>query len=183
MWQKVKPREVGSPPLARGTAVIARKSALLRRITPACAGNRVIPPAQPRGLWDHPRLRGEQPLAVRARRGGLGSPPLARGTAISGAIPYSRARITPACAGNSILMSKSAHRFWDHPRLRGEQEKSVGNGLTRAGSPPLARGTGDAPAIRQALRRITPACAGNSIAAPCPLRLSRDHPRLRGEQV
>ena len=66
--------------------------------------------------------------------------------------------------------------------MRGEQRKWAVTEICRIGSPPLARGTGNAVNPYQFFPRITPACAGNSVSG-CPSALQiRDHPRLRGEQ-
>ena len=49
------------------------------------------------------------------------------------------------------------------------------------GSPPLARGIPPFPFSRLASSRITPACAGNTVAISCVFCCNWDHPRLRGE--
>ena len=69
---------------------------------------------------DHPRLRGEyvltaEPIAVLAR-------------------------ITPACAGNTLNLQVADLRYKDHPRLRGEYETYSKKSIADEGSPPLARG-------------------------------------------
>ena len=131
---------------------------------------------------DHPRLRGEQ--GIFAGSAGLqpGSPPLARGT--DNAIIFSTPAvgITPACAGNSFLLSATARAIKDHPRLRGEQKYSSYIGTINAGSPPLARGTGRVADAAWRPCRITPACAGNRLRPRVYRLYNGDHPRLRGEQ-
>ena len=110
---------------------------------------------------DHPRLRGEQALAFVPSVCVVGSPPLARGTVRYFLFGPAKTRITPACAGNRILMALRACIRWDHPRLRGEQFARVMPAPYSTGSPPLARGT---VLTRNAARinaGITPACAGN----------------------
>ena len=91
-------------------------------ITPACAGNsalcRIFPPAR----RDHPRLRGEQTRCTRCMASIVGSPPLARGTAQVGGNRNMQDRITPACAGNSLITAANHIKSRDHPRLRGEQD-------------------------------------------------------------
>ena len=52
--------QAGSPPLARGTDFERRYGRAYRGITPACAGNRNPACPYAHGVWDHPRLRGEQ---------------------------------------------------------------------------------------------------------------------------
>ena len=94
------PQQMGSPPLARGTAAPAAPSIVTSGITPACAGNSAGPVLVGFRCRDHPRLRGEQLLGTFDLSEIWGSPPLARGT-----VAYARGRprasgITPACAGN-----------------------------------------------------------------------------------
>ena len=172
----------GSPPLARGTELLALTDAADVGITPACAGNR---PARSSRSWlrrDHPRLRGEQKLVDSATIASLGSPPLARGTAVAAADDGRAVGITPACAGNSPPDERGLVVAEDHPRLRGEQLSSFRNRSRLLGSPPLARGTGTQPPRKPGARGITPACAGNSSRPSPATTASRDHPRLRGEQ-
>ena len=153
----------GSPPLARGTGFLRAPTKSGTGITPACAGNSKHVVCDARQLWDHPRLRGEQIDVIDAYYLIWGSPPLARGTACAAIPRHGRARITPACAGNSISSTAVPSAARDHPRLRGEQKTPSG---------PLV----PAP-------WITPACAGNSAVRLLPSPLAWDHPRLRGEQA
>ncbi len=127
-------------------------------------------------------MRGEQCFSPGRLAAGIGSPPLARGTVLSGTPKQVAWAITPACAGNSALCFIFPPARRDHPRLRGEQQPEPQNGLFPAGSPPLARGTATIFAVDNNAFRITPACAGNSCAAPIFRGRRGDHPRLRGEQ-
>ena len=74
-------------------------------ITPACAGNSRSQDYICRCQGDHPRLRGEQERDVLVHYSPLGSPPLARGTDRVDFYGAIRFRITPACAGNRLLLS------------------------------------------------------------------------------
>ena len=156
---------LGSPPLARGTVLFARAISCGDRITPACAGNSIPMKRSYVKVGDHPRLRGEQTAVHLFSFLRLGSPPLARGTAGDRRFFKPLPGITPACAGNRALPSAPADTTEDHPRLRGEQFDKVLQEKTEAGSPPLARGTAIASPLRLSMRRITPACAGNSAFA------------------
>ena len=98
---RTRARNGGSPPLARGTARFTSSTALLRGITPACAGNSPLPHKPVFQSWDHPRLRGEQWQQFQPPTEAQGSPPLARGTATVTSATSMVGRITPACAGNS----------------------------------------------------------------------------------
>ena len=127
-------------------------------------------------------MRGEQSAFSRSKSLCTGSPPLARGTGTGSESIKDFGGITPACAGNSFLPASFYIQSRDHPRLRGEQLKTISREIMSGGSPPLARGT--APWVRPyaQVQRITPACAGNSIRGIRHASRTRDHPRLRGEQ-
>ena len=133
------------------------------RITPACAGNRVLPFSIFGSAKDHPRLRGEQHQLSVFICPEQGSPPLARGTVYRFAPGDADFRITPACAGNSSRYRKTGSSPRDHPRLRGEQGACRPCFIVALGSPPLARGTVCRGSRPPSIRRITPACAGNRL--------------------
>ena len=113
----------------------------------------------------------------------LGSPPLARGTVPVRQVHRPRIGITPACAGNRVILASTCTPQRDHPRLRGEQHTTGGCGVPPMGSPPLARGTGLSASHVAAGVGITPACAGNSLLEGDNDTADWDHPRLRGEQA
>ena len=66
--------------------------------------------------------------------------------------------------------------------MRGEKEGSAPVMARRLGSPPHARGKGDASLVICGMTRITPACAGKSKPAACRNEIAQDHPRMRGEK-
>ena len=72
---------------------------------------------------------------------------------------------------------------WDHPRLRGNNWYSLETIVRRLGSPPLAReqlSCGQAAIYPDG---ITPACAGTTMPGVMDDIITRDHPRLRGNNV
>ena len=153
----------GSPPLARGTVFNGVAAKEPSGITPACAGNRTHLSLFSGIGGDHPRLRGEQIPSFYRRAKRKGSPPLARGTVLFAWAISCGDRITPACAGNSNLLLFVCGGAWDHPRLRGEQDRACRMIVKAIGSPPLARGTDGRTTKRRRKRGITPACAGNRL--------------------
>ena len=176
-------REVqGSPPRARGKAILTSCPVPWGRITPACAGKSPSSPATSMCWRDHPRVRGEKPQHERAIGAGEGSPPRARGKGSIVINAQGMDGITPACAGKRILAGKRRHRRRDHPRVRGEKGTAKKFDPYTGGSPPRARGKDCADPPRRWGEGITPACAGKS--TPCRGRLgpARDHPRVRGEK-
>ncbi len=111
------------------------------RITPACAGNRTANGGKARGEGDHPRVCGEQKKAIKTKKLPEGSPPRVRGTAKKSPPFLYDLRITPACAGNRNTRKFLWPRRWDHPRVCGEQLRSLPPYPYHSGSPPRVRGT------------------------------------------
>ena len=97
--------EVGSPPLARGIQHNKRPIYGDTGITPACAGNTNALIASRISFEDHPRLRGEYCTSLQAGRFIKGSPPLARGILTGILVVSATVGITPACAGNTYIIS------------------------------------------------------------------------------
>ena len=108
---KQSSRVMGSPPLARGTGATCSPYCVPCGITPACAGNSLLPFHIAHHSWDHPRLRGEQLFAKQIGLLNLGSPPLARGTVRALCASCASAGITPACAGNSVIVRVRVSRL------------------------------------------------------------------------
>ena len=65
----------------------------------------------------------------------------------------------------------------------GEQHLLPGIEEKQQGSPPRVRGTGLGVGTKRENSRITPACAGNSYTSLSSAKVSRDHPRVCGEQT
>ena len=95
----------GSPPRVRGTGEGPVPGGLPFRITPACAGNRVSFYGSCGISTDHPRVCGEQKRLPKLMLTVLGSPPRVRGTAALCPRRVLLAGITPACAGNSVVIT------------------------------------------------------------------------------
>ena len=69
-----------------------------------------------------------------------GSPPHARGKAVSSLFCPPRNRITPACAGKRCNIRILQSPMQDHPRMRGEKLPANPATACTTGSPPHARG-------------------------------------------
>ena len=91
--------------------------------------------------------------------------------------------IIPACAGNRSVLLSNQISLQDHPRVCGEQEEWDAEGIDDKGSSPRVRGTVRTFCIELGTIGIIPACAGNSTTLINSGTLSRDHPRVCGEQV
>ena len=130
----------GSPPHTRGKASPARTVKVLCGITPAYAGKSDGRGENRGRRQDHPRIRGEKPIALELDVSISGSPPHTRGKVVLNAHVPVRLGITPAYAGKSSSVSSIPACFKDHPRIRGEKAHTVSERLKLYGSPPHTRG-------------------------------------------
>ena len=110
----------GSPPHMRGKAPAPLGSTPTAGITPAYAGKSAtlwhfIPV-----LWDHPRVCGEKTTANPQATDHWGSPPHMRGKGSPTDTTRHFFRITPACAGKSLVLGLKLAQGRDHPRVCGE---------------------------------------------------------------
>ena len=152
----------GSPPHARGILLHNSHPETTNGITPACAGNTPSWLHRSRPRRDHPRMRGEYASIPTPASLALGSPPHARGILGVGQKRDQTTGITPACAGNTLNLPAGVSYRWDHPRMRGEYERTTYYRSRRRGSPPHARGILVKEGRRLHHCGITPACAGNT---------------------
>ena len=172
----------GSPPRARGEALLSFPLLCPDRITPACAGRRMKPIARILFPEDHPRVRGEKSRSATRSRTATGSPPRARGEGGDISDNPGFIRITPACAGRSGFVWYSAYASGDHPRVCGEKKIYNLPSWNLGGSPPRVRGEGLRITVQRRPTRITPACAGRSCTARGSGLRRPDHPRVCGEK-
>src|SRR5690606_15497057 len=113
-------RYYGSPPRARGARPATQVPNPATGITPACAGSTVVDHRGVGGGADHARVRGEHALCVPSPPRPIGSPPRARGARPTDYPAHVYERITPACAGSTLLRGTPSGPSPDHPRVRGE---------------------------------------------------------------
>jgi len=90
-------------------------------------------------------------------------------------------RFIPACAGNTAPHPARLLSCAVHPRVRGEHKSAPVGNWVYLGSSPRARGTRKRLRRTVSLARFIPACAGNTSDSTRFVRLSRVHPRVRGE--
>ena len=131
-----------SPPRMRGKAKNRCRSCPLTRITPACAGKRLVRLTKKPLPGDHPRVCGKKAVTRYFRLDTAGSPPRMRGKAVDG-------------AGQS-------EGGEDHPRVCGEKSTTSEDAGSLPGSPPRMRGKGSRMTRATSMVGITPACAGKS---------------------
>ena len=171
----------GSPPRVRGKpdrhAIIHARL----RITPACAGKtRHFRPSQSL-CEDHPRVCGENGTIGTSANEGRGSPPRVRGKRYDNKLLLITARITPACAGKTLLESTRLYSPEDHPRVCGENGTQSSIFRPVVGSPPRVRGKLKGKIFFIAMCGITPACAGKTKRPSASPNRQKDHPRVCGE--
>ena len=131
---------LGSPPRVRGEVTCFRIVKHTHRITPACAGRRNCRRIRAAGYWDHPRVCGEKAMQSFSKADILGSPPRVRGEADHAREISSVRRITPACAGRSVIGRHGIPDVRDHPRVCGEKHGCIRVSGCDSGSPPRVRG-------------------------------------------
>ena len=169
-------------PHTRGENVIMR---LLRRsrlgITPVYAGKTAGTSKHGTFRGDHPRIRGENRKMFFLFRQRSGSPPHAWGKRNLGVFARACTGITPAYAGKTFIAPQSLLQGWDHPRIRGENEKLSNVSVCHSGSPPHTRGKRFYAMNDFLLIGITPAYAGKTEMGLTLRPVCRDHPRIRGE--
>ena len=114
----------GSSPLSRGIRPRILPSCVAPRIIPALAGN------TRKDRWrfihsrDHPRSRGEYTRESGKTSPTQGSSPLSRGIRVHRMTGLQGHRIIPALAGNTVALTASQRGQRDHPRSRGEYERT-----------------------------------------------------------
>ena len=131
----------GSSPRGRGTGLRLRPCARCRRFIPAWAGNRRSDPERTEPRPVHPRVGGEQPVALDVMKAWGGSSPRGRGTGDL-RLPFApQRRFIPAWAGNSLLLIPQGLEKPVHPRVGGEQPVRPVLAHRQVGSSPRGRGT------------------------------------------
>ena len=93
---------------------------MIKRITPAYAGNTLSTLLKSAIIKDHPRIRGEYFACLFISYVFMGSPPHTRGILFERDCTSFLFRITPAYAGNTGRKPSGLCTNRDHPRIRGE---------------------------------------------------------------
>ena len=130
----------GSPPRVRGKAICRMRWCKISRITPARAGKRRTGKVHRMPVEDHPRVCGEKAHMVCTHDAFRGSPPRVRGKAKKVKKRDIISKITPACAGKSLIDADLAAFGRDHPRVCGEKNSAQAIIINITGSPPRVRG-------------------------------------------
>ena len=155
-------REAGSSPHTRGAQPLFLAKRRDHRIIPAYAGSTDPARQAAPGRQDHPRIRGEHPIAAKPDNLVMGSSPHTRGALEQRRRPPCGAGIIPAYAGSTPTCPKSSRKGTDHPRIRGEHMGTQSCELTCLGSSPHTRGAHGTATPPQRLSGIIPAYAGST---------------------
>ena len=110
-----------------------------------------------------------------------GSPPRVRERLVTASRQSRARRITPACAGKTLLGSFFMCTIRDHPRVCGKDLVQRGKLSEHVGSPPRVRERLYLETETLYTSRITPACAGKTFSGNLEDESDRDHPRVCGK--
>ena len=158
-WSMLVPP--GSSPLTRGKRSPLYPAGHARGLIPAHAGKTSSACGAVWSARAHPRSRGENADASRARPTGH--------------------RLIPAHAGKTGMNGSTTTATRAHPRSRGENPAHRMMGVRRAGSSPLTRGKPYRPRRASASTGLIPAHAGKTVLELVGEVHGRAHPRSRGE--
>ena len=180
-WTRPASPTRGSSPLTRGKPVHEVPEDFASGLIPAHAGKTADRAGNETVDRAHPRSRGENSLSLYIVDGGSGSSPLTRGKLTRPGPRRDSPRLIPAHAGKTCPCPASRSPSAAHPRSRGENARTDGNGHRRCGSSPLTRGKRTE--RRQILRRrrLIPAHAGKTRNTRILGNKLGAHPRSRGE--
>ena len=180
---EVAANSAGSSPLARGTRGGCAGWCGRWGLIPARAGNTEVDGLETLEARAHPRSRGEHNRFRVLAEERLGSSPLARGTQPLPCPGRGTPGLIPARAGNTQPSPATSQPAGAHPRSRGEHARLGCHFCSSEGSSPLARGTRCLECGVLLVSGLIPARAGNTTASIIVPKISRAHPRSRGEHV
>ena len=152
----------GSSPHTRGALSTFPPLAGEPGIIPAYAGSTLYSHFGSKGIWDHPRIRGEHPGHADRPASTGGSSPHTRGARFQRRKTHPCCRIIPAYAGSTHPRLAPVAGRGDHPRIRGEHPDIARRARTCPGSSPHTRGAPRHREKSEDMSRIIPAYAGST---------------------
>ena len=152
-----------------------------KRLIPACAGKTGRPWYESGTPTAHPRVCGENGRRWSKGRRRPGSSPRVRGKLPSDCDSVYRFGLIPACAGKTLLGRSAARVQWAHPRVCGENSRTVPSRYSLRGSSPRVRGKRSRDMKGRSRVRLIPACAGKTLGSSRRRGCPRAHPRVCGE--
>ena len=172
---------MGSSPLTRGKPKAGVYQVEAWGLIPAHAGKTTSRCDSTGIAGAHPRSRGENRHAVRARGHPRGSSPLTRGKQQGRWFQVAGIGLIPAHAGKTQLGRHVDSQVRAHPRSRGENANFLGGVVSSPGSSPLTRGKPARRYWRVHRGGLIPAHAGKTPSRKSRAARNRAHPRSRGE--
>ena len=182
-WTRPASPTRGSSPLTRGKPVHEVPEDFASGLIPAHVGKTADRAGNETVDRAHPRSRGENSLSLYIVDGGSGSSPLTRGKLTRPGPRRDSPRLIPAHAGKTCPCPASRSPSAAHPRSRGENARTDGNGHRRCGSSPLTRGKPTESPRVSPLLRLIPAHAGKTTSTSSQASYAPAHPRSRGENT
>ncbi len=176
------PAYIGSAPRVRGTGRMIGARVGLPRFSPACAGNGLEAGEQGHGHAVQPRVCGERLVLGAWKPLRPGSAPRVRGTDLKARHDDGQDRFSPACAGNGARRFPVSTRVPVQPRVCGERGGCDDETSAVDGSAPRVRGTATPTLSWIAMRRFSPACAGNGSIQRSAGHARAVQPRVCGER-
>ena len=132
---------------------------------------------------DHPRVCGKNWSHVAVDEVPTGSPPRVREKQQWLNNFFDEHRITPACAGKTMVLTAVSWLSQDHPRVCGKNRWPFCHEVAWPGSPPRVREKLNGLSIGITSTGITPACAGKTFIRRWEALFNRDHPRVCGKNA
>ena len=173
------PRMHGSTQASPVPSLSARGS------SPHARGARNVKSASSISAWDHPRMRGEHPLATLYNGHVLGIIPACAGsTQMNGLAGRHVMGSSPHARGARPTTAKSARSWRDHPRMRGEHQVQLLAHLHVVGIIPACAGSTMSMSVRRVcIEGSSPHARGARPSPSSSASTPRDHPRMRGEHL
>ena len=165
------------PPRVRGSSPHVTHFLLDIRVSPACAGIVPFTYQKCNFTFCFPRVCGDRPMPLRAKRSKTLFPPRVRGSSRCMEMGRARARVSPACAGIVPSMTIMRTILKGFPRVCGD--RPFGRSSSTAGGvfPPRVRGSSPSKGRSSRTCCVSPACAGivpkHIHGSPCASRFPR----------
>ena len=171
----------GSSPRVRGKPHADYSAAARDRLIPACAGKTAASLPITRSSQAHPRVCGENDATDKFQNTLKGSSPRVRGKLLHDCFNSSIIRLIPACAGKTLRLSLRWGVARAHPRVCGENARSLYPITLSSGSSPRVRGKLSAGRHFAGQVGLIPALAGKTLWAGNMFSGIWAHPRAGGE--
>ena len=172
---------LGSSPRVRGKPTRGALGIISLGLIPACAGKTSRVRRGGPQTRAHPRVCGENTMRTLLRSMLSGSSPRVRGKRRLRVSNRTAPGLIPACAGKTRPGASPVPGIRAHPRVCGENPRSLERPRKARGSSPRVRGKRVVQSIRRDRPGLIPACAGKTVQAMPGVLEARAHPRVCGE--